>query len=480
MDVFAAGGSTPHDAPESGDSMPKLRDLKIRTKVAAAFGLVLVVTLALGLFAAQRLGIVYKHAADVRDTWLPGTRALGDYAFQTMRVRQMEAAAIFAPTPESAAEEEKILARVAASAQKAWALYEATDMPDEERHLADRIKAGWENYLALDEQLRQMLMSADKKDAAYPFYVGRMRSAYRDWRDTLVTGIDFQMRQGDRAFKNGERAYISARSWIFVALALAVMLACVAGFFIVASVSRPILGMTQLMGRLAKHDLSVKIDGIDRKDEMGKMARAVEVFKESMIEGDRLSAELQRQARIDPLTGALNRRAFRELIGRDIGRARRHSRPLSIAMIDVDHFKRFNDTQGHAVGDKVLVVLARTIVSELRTEDFLCRYGGEEFIVALSETHKAGSVRAAERLRAAIADIRLEHGGDVLSITASLGVATFGQDGDTIDDLVNAADLALYCAKADGRNRVVSYKPEMGKPAASASVTPASSKHASI
>jgi diguanylate cyclase (GGDEF)-like protein len=180
------------------------------------------------------------------------------------------------------------------------------------------------------------------------------------------------------------------------------------------------------------------------------------------------------------LTGALNRRAFRELIGRDIGRARRHSRPLSIAMIDVDHFKRFNDTQGHAVGDKVLVVLARTIVSELRTEDFLCRYGGEEFIVALSETHKTGSVRAAERLRAAIADIRLEHGGEILSITASLGVATFGQDGDTIDDLVNAADLALYCAKADGRNRVVSYKPEMGKPAASASVTPASSKHASI
>jgi diguanylate cyclase (GGDEF)-like protein len=390
-----------------------------------------------------------------------------------MRVRQMEAAVIFAPTPDIAAEEEKILARVTTSAQKAWTVYEATDRSGEERQLADLIKAGWENYLALDKQLQQMLVLGGGKDAAYAFYVGAMRSAYRDWRDILVTGIDFQMRQGDRAFKEGERAYVSARSWIFIALALAGLLSCLAGFFIVASVSRPILGMTRLMGRLAKHDLSVKIHGTDRKDEVGKMACAIEVFRDSMIEGDRLSAELQRQARVDPLTGALNRRAFRELIGRDIGRARRHARPLSIAMIDVDHFKRFNDTHGHAAGDKVLVALSRTIASELRTEDFFCRYGGEEFIVALSETNKAGSFQAAERLRAAIADIRLEHGDIVLSVTASLGVATFGDDGGTIDDLANAADLALYRAKAAGRNRVVSYEPNMGKPAITASTAPA-------
>lgn len=439
--------------------------------MAGAFGLVLIVTLALGLFATQRLGIVYKHAADVRETWLPGTRALGEYAFQTMRVRQMEAAVIFAPTPDIAADEEKILARVTASAQKAWTLYEATDMPGEERQLADLIKAGWENYLTLDKQLQQMLVLGGGKDAAYAFYVGAMRSAYRDWRDILVTGIDFQMRQGDRAFKEGERAYVSARSWIFIALALAALLSCVAGFFIVASVSRPILGMTRLMGRLAKHDLSVKINGTDRKDEVGKMARAIEVFKDSMIEGDRLAAALEHQARIDPLTGALNRRAFHELIGRDIGRARRHARPLSIAMIDVDHFKRFNDTQGHAAGDKVLVALSRTIASELRTEDFFCRYGGEEFIVALSETNKVGSAQAAERLRAAIADIHLEHGDAVLSVTASLGVATFGNDGDTIDDLVTAADHALYRAKAAGRNCVVSYDSEMGKLALPAKAT---------
>jgi diguanylate cyclase (GGDEF)-like protein len=447
--------------------MAKLRDLKIRTKVAAAFGLVLLVTLALGGFAAQRLGIVYRHATDVQQTWLPGTRALGDYAFQTMRVRQMEAAVLVAPSPEIAGEERKILDRVTAAAQKAWALYETTDRQADERQLAGLIKADWEKYLTLDGQLLHMLEAGGReKDDAYAFYVGAMRTAYRDWRDMLVTGIDFQMRHGDRAFEDGEQAYVSARWWIFAALSLAVALAALAGFYIVVSVSRPVLDMTRLMGRLAQHDLSVDIAGTERKDELGKMARAVQVFKDRMIEGDRLSTELQRQASIDPLTGALNRRAFREMIARDIGRAKRHARPLSIAMIDVDHFKLFNDTRGHAAGDRVLTVLAGTLAAELRTEDFFCRWGGEEFIAALSETDKAGSVAAAERLRHAIADIRLEHGHELLGITASIGVATFGDDGQTIEQLANAADLALYRAKETGRNRVVSYAPEMGSAAA--------------
>ncbi|HZZ35688.1 MAG TPA: diguanylate cyclase, partial [Caulobacteraceae bacterium] len=441
--------------------MPKVHNLRIRTKVAGAFGLVLAVTLALGLFAVDRMGLVHERAADVRDNWFPATRALGDYAFQTMRVRQMEAAVITAP-PEAAADELRLLVKIAGDAQKAWARYER-DLSDETRTLAERIAAGWESYLALDASLRAMRAAQASPEQLFAFYAGDMRRAYAEWRDILVQLIDLQMREGDRTFQAGEDAYASARIWIYGAIGLAVVLSGLAGLFLVLSISRPIRGLTLLMNRLATSDLSVTIEGAERRDEVGAMAKAVQVFRQGLIERDRLQAELQRLARIDPLTGALNRRAFREAIEREAARARRHGRPLSLAMIDVDHFKRVNDAMGHAMGDRFLVAVAEAVAAALRTEDLFGRYGGEEFVVAFAETDLAGAIQAAERLRLAIAAIRLKHDGVVWSITASLGVASFGDlrgdSGETVDSVINTADQALYQAKTAGRNRVLPYKP---------------------
>jgi diguanylate cyclase (GGDEF)-like protein len=274
----------------------------------------------------------------------------------------------------------------------------------------------------------------------------------------LIDEIDLQMREGDHAFRQGEEAYLSAQAWITGAIALAVALSALAGFFIVTSVSRPIRRLTALMARLAGNDLSVAVAGAERRDEVGAMAKAVSVFKESMVERQRLAAELERQARLDPLTGAFNRRAFDELLRRDVARAQRHGRPLAVILIDIDHFKRVNDTMGHAAGDRFLVAVAKTIAAVLRAEDLLCRYGGEEFIVVLPETDGTGALQAAERLRAAIEALRLDHEGVARSITASFGVASFADPArDTIENVIHAADLALYRAKATGRNRVVSY-----------------------
>jgi diguanylate cyclase (GGDEF)-like protein len=217
------------------------------------------------------------------------------------------------------------------------------------------------------------------------------------------------------------------------------------------------------MNHLTAGDLTVSLSGTERRDEIGDMAQAVQVFKDGLIERNRLQAELERRARIDPLTGVLNRRAFRELLEREVARAQRHGRQLSLAMIDIDHFKRVNDTMGHAVGDRFLVAVAAAVSAALRSEDLFGRYGGEEFIVAFAETDLAGAIQAAERLRLAIADIRLEHEGETRSITASLGVASFGdlrgESGETIDSVINTADQALYNAKAAGRNRVLPFKP---------------------
>ena len=442
--------------------MPAIQNLTIRSKVAAAFGLVLAVTLGLGLFAIERLGLVHERAADMRDNWFPAARALGDYAFETMRVRQMEAVVITAPA-EIATSELQLMIKITGDAQKAWTRYRRETLSPEAQVQADRIAAGWDSYMALDMTLRGMVAARQDPGAIFDFYAGEMRRAYADWRDILVQLIELQAREGERSFRAGEMAYRSARAWIYGAIGLAIVLAAAAGLFMVASISRPIRGLTGLMNRLATGDLTVTVEGTERRDEVGDMAQAVQVFKDGLTERDHLQAELERRARIDPLTGALNRRAFRELLEREVARAQRHGRQLSLAMIDVDHFKSINDAMGHATGDRFLGAIAEAVSAALRSEDLFGRYGGEEFVAVFAETDLTGAIQAAERLRLAIADIRLEYEGRMYGITASLGVASFGdlrgESGETIDSVINTADQALYNAKAAGRNRVLPFKP---------------------
>ena len=433
--------------------MQAIHDWKIRTKVFAAFALVLAVTLGLGLFAIQRLATVHERAADARENWFPATRALGDYAFQTMRVRQMEAVVITAP-PDVAADELRLLAKITGDAQKAWARYDG-EVSGDARALADRVATGWETYLLLDARLRALVAARVANEVTFAFYAGEMRRAYAEWRELLERLLELQMREGDRNFIAGEEAFVSARAWIYGAIGLTVALSALAGLFIVTSISHPVRRLTLLMNRLATNDLTVDVDGAARRDEIGAMAKAVQVFKHGLVERERLAAELQRQAASDPLTGVLNRRAFRERVERDVARARRHGRSLSIAMIDIDHFKRLNDTMGHAMGDRFLIAVAQAVSSRLRAEDLFARYGGEEFIVALSETDGPGALIAAERLRAAIEAVRLTYEGTERGVTASIGVATFGKRLDTLDAVIDAADQALYRAKSGGRNRVV-------------------------
>ncbi len=268
--------------------MSAIQTLSIRSKVTAGFGFVLLLTVALGLFAVQRLSDVNDRAADMRDNWLPATRALGDYSFETMRFRQVEAAAILAEAPDQAAKEEATLRTIADAAKKEWDAYEATVTAGEERALADQIKSGWQNYLTFDRKMAELVNAGNKK-AAYASYVGDMRGAYNGWRDIVVKDIDLQLREGTKAGHDGEQAYLSARIWIYGALALAAMLCILAGGLIIAGVSRPVMRITEVMRRLAGHDLKVEIEGADRKDEIGHMAAAVQVFKDSMIKADELA-----------------------------------------------------------------------------------------------------------------------------------------------------------------------------------------------
>ncbi len=165
--------------------------------------------------------------------------------------------------------------------------------------------------------------------------------------------------------------------------------------------------------------------------------------------------ELRLLASTDSLTGALNRRHFMELGEREIHRASRYCRPLSVIMFDIDRFKSVNDTYGHLVGDHVLTEFTALCRQVLRQEDILGRYGGEEFAVVLPETKKSEAFELAERLRQLAAETVIEVADSKLNFTLSAGVAAFQLGYETFDDTLHRADQALYEAKRNGRNRVV-------------------------
>ena len=179
-------------------------------------------------------------------------------------------------------------------------------------------------------------------------------------------------------------------------------------------------------------------------------------------------AELQRLAVTDALTGLLNRRAFFERLGAELRRSARYERPLTLLMLDLDHFKRVNDEHGHPAGDRVLTQSAAVVGASLRASDIVARYGGEEFVVMLPETTRAEAEVVAEKLRAAMAGQLFAVGpGEALRVTVSVGVAALERPGplDELEpaeaerELVRLADEALYAAKRGGRNRVATATP---------------------
>lgn len=167
--------------------------------------------------------------------------------------------------------------------------------------------------------------------------------------------------------------------------------------------------------------------------------------------------QLFEQAVLDPLTGCYNRRQFMELAAKEIRRAWRYDTSFCLIMIDIDHFKRVNDTHGHAFGDEVLKVMALTCKQTLRDSDIFARYGGEEFIILLPQTDLPGGMIVAERLRKNIEDLRVPlPDGVPFHFTISLGIVSSGAT-DDLDELIKRADSALYAAKEGGRNQVRMY-----------------------
>jgi two-component system cell cycle response regulator len=170
-----------------------------------------------------------------------------------------------------------------------------------------------------------------------------------------------------------------------------------------------------------------------------------------------LEQQLTELARTDPLTGIPGRRALLEQADRELDRARRYQLPLACAMIDIDFFKKINDTHGHPAGDAVLKEVARLLAANCRGSDYVSRYGGEEFCAVLAETTEHAAIVWAQRVRAAINELRVPVGDQVLKVSVSLGVSEMLDDTASVAALVDMADQALLVAKQAGRDRVVPF-----------------------
>jgi two-component system cell cycle response regulator len=183
-----------------------------------------------------------------------------------------------------------------------------------------------------------------------------------------------------------------------------------------------------------------------------------------------LIEETQRQASTDSLTGLLNRRAVIRALEVELARSERHAYPLSVLLLDIDHFKSVNDRRGHAAGDQVLSRIGSLLAASMRKSDLGARWGGEEFVVVLMSTDLAGGRIVAERIRADVEALEiLDMDAQPIRVTASVGLATL-RDTDTLHALVDRADRAMYSAKAAGRNRVML---EEGAPVPSDAPSPA-------
>ncbi len=196
-------------------------------------------------------------------------------------------------------------------------------------------------------------------------------------------------------------------------------------------------------------------------DNLGSLTGYLVILRD-VTEQKRTEERLHQMALTDYLTGVLNRRAFFEMAGPELERCRRYHHEVAFILLDVDNFKKVNDTCGHLVGDQVLQTLARTCQRSLREVDKVARYGGEEFIVMLPETDAAGACLSAERLRQNIESAVVFTSQGPVKITASLGVAAFRPTFEhlTLDRLLGRADQALYVAKRNGRNQVCAWEEE--------------------
>jgi len=266
--------------------MLSFSNLSIRNKVLVAFGVVLMTTLGLGGFSIDRLATVNGSAAEVRDNWLPATAWLGTISKSLEQYRSRQGQFLMATNPAERDRMDGLVGETLQLFDKTWRLYEPTVTTPAETALVADFKKAWAVYL--DHSKEMVELARKNPGQANELYLGKLRDDFNQVRKSLERDLAFNVEEGKKEADRGAEVYHSARFWIFATLVLAAALCAAMGLMIVIGVSRPIAAMTQIMLRLARGDMSAEISGAERKDEIGKMASAVVVFKDNALETERM------------------------------------------------------------------------------------------------------------------------------------------------------------------------------------------------
>ena len=296
-------------------------------------------------------------------------------------------------------------------------------------------------------------------------------NAYLGYRNQPVVGALKRMSElswGVVAEKKRAKAYAQIVRLRNLTLALVVgllFLIGLAAYLLSLSLVRPLDRLTSGAGKVAGGDLEVDVP-VSSRSEVGYLTEVFNDMVARLRQGrEELAAinetlrqknfELHEISIRDSLTGLYNRKHLMETLDKEVSRSQRHSHSFSLLVIDIDHFKKYNDTYGHLAGDEVLRRLAAVFTKSIRSSDYAARYGGEEFIIILPETGAGQGVEAVERIRHKMAEERFGGEDESIKVTISVGVASYPENGEDAETVIRNADAALYEAKELGRNRVV-------------------------
>jgi diguanylate cyclase (GGDEF)-like protein len=251
----------------------------------------------------------------------------------------------------------------------------------------------------------------------------------------------------DMPLADAYRQAIRLRNLAFLVIGILLVVIAVVAYWLAALIARPLGRLTSAAAKVSAGDLSVGLPTAGG----GEVGYLTQVFN-TMVESLRKHHdELEHISTTDALTGLSNRRHLMNLLTHEIERARRADQPFSILMLDVDHFKTYNDNHGHQAGDEALARISKVLRRSIRPYDCAVRYGGEEFLVILSATSLDRARESAERIRKQVQEEQFDHG----PLTISIGVAEYPSHGDTAKSVIGQADAALYEAKRAGRDRVM-------------------------
>jgi len=314
-----------------------------------------------------------------------------------------------------------------------------------ERKFIDGASAEWEKarimgmgILAIPRPGRDTTAASRMK--VFDAHIGRASDILNLLYNEVLHEVDKQ-RAHARSVQWKETIFLIA---VFTA---ALVTALVAGFLLSRSIILPLRALQDGVFRFGQGDNSFRVV-LDRQDEFGQLAMTLNAMAERL--------------EYDGLTGVYNRQEFYRRLKNELDRSLRYGHTFTLLMVDLDHFKRVNDTYGHQCGDDALRAVTSRLLKDVRNFDIVARYGGEEFVVIMPETGTAGARAVAERLCESVASGSITTTrGAVLDLTVSIGMAAFPTDARSEDDLIAAADQALYTAKARGRNRVVAFEPGM-------------------